>query len=275
MHVGHISTVCFPDSCTLVTGGTDNLVCIWEVKDEKSTDFVLSECLKGHTSTITSIAVSRSYRILVTGSEDKTAIIWDLNRKQYVRSLIGHESGVQSIHINDTTGDIITCSGHILRVWTINGDLYLTKSTCPSSESILSCIFYERRMTEWSNKDLIITGHKKGVVKFWFKQIENDKSTGKYRWTLALAHQIHHKSRVNQSFDKSDIVCLYISNSKKTLFTGSNQGQVYAFVLPDTSDTYHLQREDKYKECMMCNRYFSVLGLYYCYISINAIIINI
>ncbi|KAI7902411.1 WD40-repeat-containing domain protein [Cokeromyces recurvatus] len=259
MHVEYISCVCFPDSRTLVTGGTDNLVCIWKVKDGKDTDFILSECLKGHNSVITSIAASRSYSVLVTGSADKTAIIWDLNRKQYIRSLAGHENGVQSIDINETTGDIITCSGHVIRVWTINGDLYLTKSTCPSSESILSCLFYERRMFEWSAQDLIITGHKKGLVKFWLKRIERDTSTGKHKWGLDLVHQLYHHSHLDQTPDRSDIVCLSISKSRKTLFTGSKHGRVYAFVLPDTSDTYHLQREDKCKECMMCNKAFSVL----------------
>ncbi|OAD02252.1 hypothetical protein MUCCIDRAFT_143984 [Mucor lusitanicus CBS 277.49] len=261
MHVGFISTACFPDSRTLVTGGTDNLVCIWQVKNEKTTtDFALLECLKGHSSAVTTIAASRTYSILVTGSEDKTAIIWDLNRKQYVKTLDGHENGVQIIRINDTTGDIITCSGHIIRVWTVNGDLYLTKSACPSSESILSCIFYERKLTEWNSKDLIITGHRRGVVKFWLKHVEVDAKTGQHKWSLALVHEMRHKSRLDGSLDTSDIVALSMSSSRKTLFTGSKQGQVYGFVLPDTSDTYHVQREDKCRECMTCKRAFSVLG---------------
>lgn len=31
----------------------------------------------------------------------------------------------------------------MIRVWSINGSLYLTRSACPSSENILSCIYYE------------------------------------------------------------------------------------------------------------------------------------
>ncbi|CEP07883.1 hypothetical protein [Parasitella parasitica] len=255
MQIGFVSAACFPDSRTLVTGGTDNLVCIWQVKNEKTTtDFTLVECLKGHSSVITTIAASRTYSIL-----DKTAIIWDLNRKQYVKTLDGHENGVKIISINDTTGDIITCSGHIIRVWTVNGDLYLTKSACPSSESILSCMFYERKLTEWNSKDLIITGHRRGIVKFWLKQIRLDPKTGQSKWSLALVHEIHHENRIDNSFDKSDIVALSVSSSKRTLFTGNRQGQVYSFVLPDTPDAYHVQREDKCRECMTCRKTFSVL----------------
>lgn len=46
------------------------LVCIWQVKNGKgTTDFTLAECLKGHSSVVTTIAASRTYSILVTGSE--------------------------------------------------------------------------------------------------------------------------------------------------------------------------------------------------------------
>ncbi|KAI8085819.1 uncharacterized protein B0P05DRAFT_570017 [Gilbertella persicaria] len=114
-------------------------------------------------------------------------------------------------------------------------------------------------MAEWCNKDLIITGHRKGLVKFWYKQVETDQATGKHKWTLSLVHQLCHNSRAESEVDESDIVCLSMSTSRKTLFTGNRQGQVNAFVLPDTSDTYHLQKEDKCKECMTCRKVFSVL----------------
>ncbi|OAD76680.1 hypothetical protein PHYBLDRAFT_109698, partial [Phycomyces blakesleeanus NRRL 1555(-)] len=165
LHVGYISTACFPDSRTLVTGGTDSMVCMWKVKADKGTDFIPLECLRGHTSSVTALTASRSNSILVSGSEDKSAIVWDLNRMKYVRSLMGHENGVQLVCINDSTGDIITCSGHVIRVWTINGELLLSKSTGSSSEPILSCVFYEERPKEWSGKEQIITGHKKGIIK--------------------------------------------------------------------------------------------------------------
>lgn len=109
---------------------------------------------------------------------------------------------------------------------------------------------------------MIITAHRKGVVKFWLKHVEIDAKTGQHKWSLALIHELHHKSRIDSSLDKSDIVALSMSSSRKTLFTGSKQGQVYGFVLPDTSDTYHVQREDKCRECMTCRRAFSVLGLF-------------
>lgn len=114
-------------------------------------------------------------------------------------------------------------------------------------------------MTEWYNKDLIITGHKKGIVKLWFKILERDPSTGEVRWNLVLAHQLRLRNSIDGTLDHSDIISLFISNTRKTLFTGSKEGRVYSFVMPDTPDTFHLQREDKCKECMSCGKVFSVL----------------
>lgn len=78
-----------------------------------------------------------------------------------MRTLDGHDGPVDKIVVNDATvsivfitymffgslfplqGDIITCSGNILRVWTINGELYLSKAVCSSADPILSCVVFE------------------------------------------------------------------------------------------------------------------------------------
>ncbi|KAI9318572.1 hypothetical protein BX666DRAFT_1855381 [Dichotomocladium elegans] len=165
MHTGFISAACFADSRILVTGSTDSTVCMWKVKQDKSVDFRLAECLRGHSGVITCLTASRPYSVLVSGSDDKTAIVWDLNRMEYVRTLGGHEGTVEIVQVSDSTGDIITCTGNMIRVWSINGALYLSKVACPSSESILSCIFYENKHSNWYIDDLIITGHKRGIIK--------------------------------------------------------------------------------------------------------------
>lgn len=127
----------------------------------------------------------------------------------------------------------------------------------------LTKLYLQQKLTEWNARDLIITGHRKGIVKFWLKQIETDLKTGQQKWSLTLAHQIRHESRIDGNLDNSDIVDLAISSSKKTLFTGNRHGKVYAFVLPDTTDSFHFLREDRYKECLTCRKTFSVLGKYW------------
>lgn len=79
------------------------MVCMWKIKQDKVPDFQLLESMRGHTGHITSLATSRSYSVIVSGSQDKTVIIWDLNRREYVRNLTGHETAVDIVRVNDTT----------------------------------------------------------------------------------------------------------------------------------------------------------------------------
>ena len=41
---------------------------------------------------------------------DRTAIIWDLNRLCYVRSVQDHNAGIQALAVSDTLGDIASAS---------------------------------------------------------------------------------------------------------------------------------------------------------------------
>ncbi|KAI8092539.1 uncharacterized protein BX664DRAFT_89561 [Halteromyces radiatus] len=93
---------------------------------------------------------------------------------------------------------------------------------------------------------------------FWAKDIVQDEKTGEHKWTLNQLYQLTHANRIDSTFDSSDIVSLSFSQ-KRTLLTGNRNGQVYAFVLPDTSDTLHYLKEDRCKECAQCGKSFSVL----------------
>ena len=44
---------------------------MWKIKLEKSIEFSLAECLRGHTGAVTCIAASRPYSVIVSGSEVK------------------------------------------------------------------------------------------------------------------------------------------------------------------------------------------------------------
>ena len=57
--------------------------------------------------TITCMAVSNAYHLLVTGSRDQSCIIWDINRWMFVRQLPNHISAVSCININELTVCVI------------------------------------------------------------------------------------------------------------------------------------------------------------------------
>lgn len=127
-----------PDGRWLATGGviasTDK-----ETDKEKATirlyDFTsgkLVALLNGHTGTIISLAFSPDNRYLVSGSGDKTAIIWNLESKASALGgskskildpkLLGHTDGIQAVAFTPDSQRVVTTGSydyslHLWRVW--------------------------------------------------------------------------------------------------------------------------------------------------------------
>ena len=71
----------------------------------------------------------------------------------------------QCAQINDVTGSIMLCRGTDLSLWTLNGELILEQNIhVEGDDTISSCEFYEGSGSEYLERNLIFTGHMKGVV---------------------------------------------------------------------------------------------------------------
>jgi WD40 repeat protein len=107
----------FADSNNLATGSSDHTVRLWHVNrgnqnglnnaKDGSTSITLSHIMRVHTEEVLCVAASRAWSIVVSGSKDGSAALWDLNRGVYVRS-IWHGEGNDSsaVHlavINEST----------------------------------------------------------------------------------------------------------------------------------------------------------------------------
>ncbi|KAJ2958896.1 hypothetical protein NQZ79_g5615 [Umbelopsis isabellina] len=255
MHVDELTAAHFADRRTLITGGADNVVCVWSIRHEKMIDFVLKECLRGHTDTITALTASRPFSLILSGSLDGTMIFWDLNRLRYVRTVTGHDGGISQISVNDTTGDIISICPVHLRIWSVNGDALLSINI--HGDPILSAKFYEGPNNSWFSKDLIVTGHTKGKLKFWHKLVTSKDKSKEQNWTLHHIHTIQLEDRANSVYSYADVTSLQIA--KRVLLAGDADGKVHSFVLPDCDTNFHYAREDRSKECLNCSKSFSVL----------------
>ncbi|CAG8445955.1 14997_t:CDS:10 [Cetraspora pellucida] len=257
LHLQTVSCACFADGRTFITGGTDAVICIWRFKwQPKSPECGFMECLRGHSAKINCVTNSRSYSVIISGSDDKTCIIWDLNRMKYVRQLQGHETGVQFVAINDTTGDIATCSGSIIRLWSINGDLLVTKNTAQVPDPILCCTFYEGKQNEWFDNDIIITGHKKGIWNKNLKVKEDLAGNKACKWNLELRHQSKHENRIEPS-PVADVVALLPAGTQRVLYSGDSSGKVYSWTLPDTKIESHWMLDGQTDSCLKCSVKFA------------------
>jgi len=132
---GAIFCCCSPDSKIIITAGSSTTVNVWELNKLKQKRLQLKTHLYGHLDTITCMAVSNNFHMLITGSRDQTCIIWDINRWMFVRQLPNHISAVSCICINELTGDIATASSTYLYLWSINGDLLASINTITSNRN--------------------------------------------------------------------------------------------------------------------------------------------
>ncbi|KAG7262002.1 hypothetical protein CRUP_004210 [Coryphaenoides rupestris] len=155
-----------PNTSTLVTAGTSTVVCVWDLglAKDKLTHMKLRQPLYGHTDAVTCLAVSEGHGVIVSGSRDRTCILWDLPELSYVTQLAGHTAGVSALAINDLTGEVASCSGAELYLWTTKGHLLSSvDASCGPLGDILCVGFTQRH--EWDARNAIVTGSADGVVR--------------------------------------------------------------------------------------------------------------
>uniref|UniRef100_H3AB29 Uncharacterized protein n=1 Tax=Latimeria chalumnae TaxID=7897 RepID=H3AB29_LATCH len=155
-----------PTPTTLVTAGSSSVVCVWELsaRKEKPKHVKLKRALYGHTDAVTCLALSVPHDVMVSGSRDRTCIIWHLSQLTYRIQLCGHKAELSAAAISDLTGEIISCAGTYIHLWNINGQPIAQINTASGLDGgILSCCFAERN--EWDSRQLVITGCADGIVR--------------------------------------------------------------------------------------------------------------
>ena len=118
--IGQVLTCVCPNPKLVLTAGTSSVVAVYEYH-KKVKQLLIKKMLYGHTDAVTCLAASPGWAIAVSGSRDRTAIIWDLSRYTYVKHLSGHVGPVAAVTIDELVGNIVTCAGSWLYLWDING----------------------------------------------------------------------------------------------------------------------------------------------------------
>lgn len=168
LHQGAITCVLSPSHRHLVTGGADTTVRVWALAGRRAQGQRLSldRTLCGHSATVTALACATSFHTLVSGSEDETCIVWDLNRLRYLRTLRGMGGPVCAVAVSSTTGDIVVCIHDAIFLWSLNGTfLARTPARLGLGSGLVCCALSE--VSAWSRESVIITGHEDGRVRLW------------------------------------------------------------------------------------------------------------
>ena len=221
LHIGQLSCATFADSKTLITAGTDCTIAVWNIiSSSKSVDIQPKSCLYGHRSPVTVLALSRSFNALVSASTGGEVFLWDLNRLEFVRK-VDEGSAVDCTAINDVTGNIVLCRGSRISIYTLNAEPLLDQAAGErDDDTVISCACYEGAGNEWLERDIVFTGHKRGVVKVWSKVIRGS------RFELELVRQLNHvdTSREDGGNVSAGISC--ILPMPQVVYTGDEDGRV-------------------------------------------------
>src|SRR6266404_4108610 len=71
----------------------------------------------GHTGSVTSVALSGDGKHLLTGSEDRTAILWDSATGKQLQTFSGHPSWVTSVAISADGKFVVVASANETLLW--------------------------------------------------------------------------------------------------------------------------------------------------------------
>jgi WD40 repeat protein len=99
----------------IASGGANGAVQLWRADGRRAAK------LTGHTDAITSLAFSPDGRLLVSGSADRTARIWDVETGKLVHALTGHAFGVTSVSFSPSGRLVLTSSvDGDARIWSVS-----------------------------------------------------------------------------------------------------------------------------------------------------------
>ncbi|CAG4982102.1 unnamed protein product [Parnassius apollo] len=169
---GEIVTCVCPSAKTIVTAGTSTVVTVWQYWARRRR-LAVKVCLYGHEEAVTCLAASPAYNLVVSGSRDGQAIVWDVERGTFVRQLLpphclAPPPPISALAIDDLTGDIATCCGSWVHAWSINGELLGGADSANGRERAhqLLCVAFSQAR-EWDPLNVIVTGSSDGVVRMW------------------------------------------------------------------------------------------------------------
>ena len=102
-----------PDNTRIVTGSNDDTARIWDART--GAEIVQ---LKGHSDSVTSVAVTPDSARVITGSYDTTARIWDARSGQEIAQLKGHTGRVNAVAVTPDGNRIVTTAHDATaRIW--------------------------------------------------------------------------------------------------------------------------------------------------------------
>lgn len=150
----------------LVSGSQDCTVKVWDVpeslSDVGSEPAVMSarHTEKAHDKDVNSVAISPNDKLLVSGSQDRTAKLWSLADMSLLGVFRGHSRGIWCVQFSPVDQVVATASADgSIKLWGIQ-DFSCLKTFEGHDASVLKIIFVSRGTQ-------LVSGGSDGLVKLW------------------------------------------------------------------------------------------------------------
>jgi len=122
--------------------------------------------LDGHRDQVTCVKVSSEFSVVVSGSADRTCIIWDTKSVSFIQSL-AHNGPIIAIDIHRYSGEIVVLddAGNdegTIHLWTITGAKVTSRRCRPRPV----CVAFSH-IKPGLGRNVIISGHVNGDISIW------------------------------------------------------------------------------------------------------------
>jgi len=200
--------------------------------------------LEGHSGAITSIVTGHSNTdgkendILVTGSRDKTLIIWkinhDLERNEEAAfgepfiSLTGHNHFISDLSLSQDQAHLLSSSwDKSLRLWSLKTGKCVKRFSHPSQKEILSTTFSpdgrqifssgcDTKLSLWNTKGEFILSSEK---------------QGHYDWASKIRHSLSAKNKFYASVGWDGKLKIWTEFFKLSQTVNAHEGPIYALAI--------------------------------------------
>lgn len=173
--------------------------------------------IKKHQGPVKSVVFDPSSKYILTGSSDKSLIVWDIENQKELLTITGHVGEVKDICIGINDNRIYTAADRFIRVWDWTGKLQMTTGGTST---------YLWNISLHPNENVVTAGSFDPVVNIWPLNIKN-KKTEKIRHhnKSVLVSKFSPDGKLIATGSQDKTICIWTVDSLKliTCFQGHSE----------------------------------------------------
>jgi energy-coupling factor transporter ATP-binding protein EcfA2 len=132
-----------------------------------------TQTLKGHESSVLSVAFSPDGKTLATGSDDQSVKLWDVSSRQNVATLKGHESSVRSVAFSPDGKTLATgSSDQSVKLWDVSSRQNV--ATLKGHEDSVWSVAFSPDGKTLASAGGDIDGKKDFAIRLWFAATDEE-----------------------------------------------------------------------------------------------------